>query len=42
MNQVGYLSAALVIVPATGGQGFSRSDVQTPLIFFKISGLATG
>jgi len=33
---------ALVIVPATGGRGFSRLGVQGPLILFKISGIVTG
>ena len=32
----------MVIVPATGGRGFSRSGVQEPLFFSKISGIATG
>jgi hypothetical protein len=33
---------ALVIIPATGGRGFSRSSAQAPLILFEISGNATG
>jgi pyruvate kinase len=32
----------LVIVPATGGRGFSRSGAQAPLMFFEISGIAAG
>jgi len=32
----------LVIVPATGGRGFSRFGAQATLILFEISGIATG
>jgi hypothetical protein len=34
--------AASVIVPATGGRGFSRFSAQETLILFEVLGVATG
>jgi hypothetical protein len=38
LGEIRFAARALVIVPATGGRGFSRSGAQAPLILFEISG----
>jgi hypothetical protein len=42
LGEIRFAVRALVIVPATGGRGFSRFGAQAPLILFEISGIATG